>query len=123
MTWYLRIPSHVVYDFTFAHFCDHVLDHSPVFASRALLRLGMKARDAIAEAKDGVAALSDEVGEVWREACEHAPTPRRWLQPPKGIEGVPPQPVGATAYEPFYAAVESMTREPPAVETATPNPA
>ncbi len=108
---FLKIPTHTVIDFGFGKFADHVLDHSPVYATRSLLRLGMQARDAIADAKDGVAELSDEVGKLFQSACEAAPVPRLVALDKEGNRE--PQAIPATAYEPFYAAVETMTAERP----------
>lgn len=109
---YLRIPSHVVVDFDFARFADHVLDQSPVYATRSLLRLGMQARDAIATATGGIAELSDEVGKLFQQACDAAPVPRL-VAFDKSRPESEPTPIPATVYEVFYAAVEGMTAERP----------
>lgn len=118
---YLRIPAHQVIDFDFAKFADHVLDHSPVYETRAVLRLGYKARDAIAEADGGIAEMGDDVGELFQRACEHAPFPRLLAQR-LGASGQPfgdPEPIPKSAFEPFYEAAESMTKERPEAALAT----
>ena len=112
---FLHIPTYRLADFDFAKFADHVLDHSPVFATRSQLRLGMKARDAIAAATDGVAEIPDDAAELFQRAAADAPIPRLQMQA-SDAEGRPlgeSLVIGARAYDPFYAAVEGMTKERP----------
>lgn len=117
---FLQIPGYAFAGYGFAQFCDHVIDHSPVFTTRTLLRLGFKARECIAEARDGIAEIPDDAGELFMRACAEAPIPRLTI----GLKGDPSseEPVPARAYDPFYAAVEAMSKErptePPAVENA-----
>jgi len=116
---YLQVPTKTVADFTFAKFADYVLDHSPAYATRSLLRLGMKARDAIAAAVDGIAEMPDDVGKLFKQAAEEAPVPRLVLKPPTEGE---PIPIPASAYDSFYEAIEGMTTERPVLDASTPAP-
>lgn len=105
---FLKIPDHTILDFDFAKFCDHVLDTSPAFQTRSQLRKGITAREAIAAASNGVAEIPDDVAEAWQTACAEAPIPRlQVIDKASGVTSV----VANRAYEPFYAAVERMTKE------------
>lgn len=109
---YLQIPTAVVVDFDFSAFCDYVLDHSPAYETRALLRLGFKAREAIEAAKGGVAEMDDAVAELFQIACDRVAVPRL-VAFNKSDGGGERMPIPASAYESFYAAVEGMTAERP----------
>lgn len=113
---YLKVPEHSLAGFNYVSFADHVLDHSPAFGTRSQLRLGMEARKAIADATDGVAELSDSTAELWKLACADVPIPRLFVEQrdSNGKAVGEPVPIGARAYEPFYAAAEDMTTEHPA---------
>jgi hypothetical protein len=113
---YLKVPDHSLAGYTYASFADHVLDLSPVFGTRSQLRIGMEARKAIADAVDGVAELPEPVAELWQRACAEAPIPRLVLEKRDAEGNVigDKQPIGARAYEAFYAAAENMTTERPA---------
>lgn len=105
---FLKIPDYTILDFDFAKFCDHVLDTSPAFQTRSQLRQGITAREAIAGAVDGVATVPDDVVDLWKTACLEAPIPRlKVIEQASGAT----VPVPNRAYEPFYAAIERMTKD------------
>ncbi len=108
---FLKIPGYSFAGYDFAQFCDHVIDHSPVFVTRTLLRLGFEARKSIADAKDGVAELGKESAELFARAAAEAPVPRLSIGDPN--RPALNEPVPARAYEPFYQAIENMTEGRP----------
>lgn len=121
---FLKIPDHRILDFGMVLFAEHVLDTSPTIASRSQMRTVMRAVDAIAEARDGIAEMAEDAAKAFQAACEAAPVPPLTLCR-RGASGKPlgePQPVPRRAFEPFYEAVENMTTERPlpAVEAAPP---
>lgn len=122
---FLKIPVYKILDFTLLKFTEHALDNSPAIATRSQMRLVMKAVEIIAEAKDGVAELPDDVATALKAACEAAAIPRLTVHP-LDSDGQPTgtgQPIPARAFEPFYEAVETMTAERPEPEKAPEAPA
>jgi hypothetical protein len=111
---FLTIPNYSILDFNMLKFAEHVLDQSPVYATRSLMRQGFKAIESIAAAKDGVAEMADDIGELFQRASAEAPVPRLQLIV-KGHEGNP-EPIGASKFNPFYEAIEGMSKEAPKQE-------
>lgn len=113
---FLKIPAYRIIDFGMLAFAEHVLDTSPAISTRSKMRPVMKAVEAIAESKSGVAEMSDEAATAFREACEVAPVPQLMMSQ-MGASGQrigEAQPVPTRAFAAFYEAVENMTAERPA---------
>ena len=96
--------------FGFLEFANHVLDHSPAYETRAQMRLGYKAIDAIDAATKGgetSVAMGDDVAELFKQAVDRTPIPRLFLM----VDGKPGEAVPARFYTPFYEAVENGAKQ------------
>lgn len=96
--------------YSFAEFATHVLDHSPVYETRAQMRLGYKAIDAIEaalKAEESHVSMEDEAGALFKAAVDRVPIPRLHIV----VDGKPGDPVPARFFTPFYEAVENGTVE------------
>lgn len=92
--------------FGFLEFAAHVLDHSPAYETRAQMRNGYKAIDAIeAAVKAGETSVSmdDDVGNQFKAAVERTPLPQLCMV----IDGKPGDTVPKRFYTQFYEAVEN----------------
>jgi len=91
--------------FGFLEFATHVLDHSPAYETRAQMRGGYKAIDAIeaaVKAGESTVLMPDDVAKQFQDAVERAPIPRLHLV----VEGKPGDAVPARFFTQFYEAVE-----------------
>lgn len=99
-----EIPSSPV-GFSFLDFSNYVLDHSPAYETRAKMRSGYKAVDAIdaaIKAGEKTFSLEDDIAKDFQAAVEQTPIPRLFLV----VDGKQGDAVPARFYTPFYEAVE-----------------
>lgn len=91
--------------FSFLDFANYVLDHSPAYETRAKMRRGGKAIDAIEaaiKADESSFVVDDDVAMEFQDAVEKTPIPRLYMVR-NGQQG---DAVPARFYTPFYEAVE-----------------
>ncbi len=92
--------------FGLLEFALHVLDHSPVYETRAQMRSGYKALDVIeAAVKAGAKEieLDDDVGRLFQSATEQTKIPVLFTI----INGVQGDPVPKRFFTQFYEAIEN----------------
>lgn len=100
-----EIPSASV-GFGFIEFATHVLDHSPAYETRAQMRGGYKAIDAIEaaiKASESSVTMDDDIGAQFQAAVERTPIPRLFLV----VDGKQGDAVPARFFTQFYEAVEN----------------
>lgn len=114
---YLEIPRRSILAFDFRKFVDYVVNTSPVYSTRALVRSGYKVLAAVDAAADGIVVLPRDVAELFARAADDAEIPPLFVVPTNGngqvLPGHEPTPLGKSAWDPYFEAVEGMTEKRP----------